>query len=375
VNEDKSVRYQRLHRRARAASVCVTGATLLALYASGLSALLVRLAQAISAGTGPLVTLALYGGLVGLVLAAAGLPVAFYAGWYLERRFGLSRESRGGWLRGYAKAGAVAACVTAGFALVVYPALEQWPHTWWVVSAAAVALAMLAVAFLVPVLLLPLFFRLHPVDREDLAARLADLSRRAGLPVLGVYEWRLGDRTTRANAALAGLGRTRRILLSDTLLASHSDDEIEVIVAHELAHHANGDISTALALDAAVVTAGLAVTALVLGLGWRLLGLDAADDPAGLPLVLFTSGAVMTLARPLLNAASRRKERRADLYALALTSRPEAFISAMRRLAAQNLADTNPSPVHVLLFHTHPPIEQRIAAARAFAAGSMQPQT
>jgi STE24 endopeptidase len=184
--------------------------------------------------------------------------------------------------------------------------------------------------------------------------------------VLGVYEWGLGDKTRRANAALVGSGRTRRVLVSDTLLAEYSDDEIEVILAHELGHHAHRDMLTVLVLEALVIAGALGVAAVVQRTAGAAFGLIAPADVAGLPLLVLSGSAFVLVATPLVNWVSRHHERRADRFALDLTQRPAAFVSAMRRLGAQNLAETNPSTLSLWLFHSHPPVEQRIAAARAF---------
>ena len=215
-------------------------------------------------------------------------------------------------------------------------------------------------------MLLPLFYRFKPLDRATLRSRIESLSARAGVPVLGVFEWNLGDKTTRANAALVGTGRSRRILLSDTLLAHYTDDEIEVILAHELGHHAHRDIRNGLVIESLLIALACAAAAGALHVLWGPLRLAGPTDVAGLPLLLLAAGVVSFLTTPVLNAWSRRNEHRADRFALKMTERPDAFVSAMRRLAAQNMAEERPSATTLWLFHTHPPFEQRIQAARAF---------
>ena len=172
---------------------------------------------------------------------------------------------------------------------------------------------------LAPVLLLPLFYKFKPLDRPELTARLVDLSARAGIPVLGVYEWGLGAKTRRANAALTGSGRTRRILLSDTLLSEYTDEEIEVILAHEMAHHVHHDIRNALVVEFVLLLAACYAASVVLDASWAPLGLTGPSDPASMPLLLLAAGAVMLGATPLLNAFSRANERRADRYAVQVT--------------------------------------------------------
>jgi STE24 endopeptidase len=217
--------------------------------------------------------------------------------------------------------------------------------------------------------LLPLFYTFTPLDRPALTARLLALAERAGTPVLGVFEWRLSDRTRKANAALAGIGATRRILLSDTLLAEHSDEEIEVILAHELAHHVHRDIWSAVALEAALIAAGLFLADRLLSVFAGSFGLRGKADIAALPLLVLATGGVSLALLPLANAFSRSHERRADRYALDTTRNAGAFISAMRRLAAQNLAEERPSRLVETLFHSHPSTSARIAAAESWTRG------
>jgi STE24 endopeptidase len=218
------------------------------------------------------------------------------------------------------------------------------------------------------VLLLPLFYGVKPLAREELRARLVALAERAGARVLGAYEWGLGEKTKRANAALTGLGRTRRILVSDTMLVEYPDEEIEIVLAHELAHHMHGDIWKGMLFESLLVIAGFYVAARVLEATSRPLGLDGPADVAGLPLLLLAAGAVTLVMLPAAHALSRAYERRADRFALELTGNPGAFISAMRRLGAQNLAEEQPSRIIQWLFYSHPPIRERIAAAQAFKA-------
>ena len=178
-----------------------------------------------------------------------------------------------------------------------------------------------------------------------------------------MYEWTLSDRTRKANAALTGIGGTRRILLSDTLLADYSDDEIEVILAHELAHHVHSDIWSAVLLDVALTFAGFFAAHGLLRLAVPFFGLRGASDVAAVPVLLVAAGAMGLAVKPLMNAVSRSHERRADNYALELTKNPSAFLSAMRRLGQQNLAEEDPSPL-VQAFFLHPPAHQGSSARR-----------
>ena len=370
MNEDKASRYHRAKRRAAAISVGLTTLLLVGLLLTGTSVLLAdaarRITGAASDGFSAL-AVAVYVLLLAVLHEALAFPVALYYGFTLDRRYGLSAERFAGWMRDHAKAAGLGLVLAMAGAEIVIGSMRISPRWWWLISAASFSVAMCALAKLAPVALLPLFYRFAPLGRESLRMRLIALSQRAGVPVLGVYEWALGEKTRRANAALVGTGRTRRILLSDTLLAEYSDDEIEVILAHEIAHHVHGDIRRGLVVESLLLVAGFSAAALALTLWWQPLGFRGAADPAALPLLLLAGGALTLAATPALNAWSRRNERRADRFALAHTKQPAAFISAMKRLATQNLAEERPSPVALWFFHTHPPIEQRIEAARSFA--------
>ena len=246
----------------------------------------------------------------------------------------------------------------------IYAAVRWSPDWWWAVAGVFFAFVIVVMANLAPIVLLPVFYRFKPLDREALRDRLLRLAERAGARVVGVYEWSLGDRTRKANAALTGLGSTRRIIVSDTLLAEYSDDEIEVILAHELAHHVHGDIWKGIAFEVALILAGFGLADVVLRAFAPVLGLRGPADIAGLPLLLLAAGGVSLLLVPAANALSRRHERQADRFAIALTGNRTAFVSAMRRLGAQNLAEESPSRLVRALFYTHPPIAERIAMAK-----------
>jgi STE24 endopeptidase len=367
VNEPKSTRYHRLSRRVAILSGAFGAAVLLALIPGGGSSALRTAAGRISGATDAAPsTVAVYVVLLAVIYQIGRLPFTFYGTFLLDRRFGLSSEPLKAWALDHLKAGLLLILLALGAAEVVYLAIRLTPDWWWLASALCFALALAVLARLAPTVLLPIFYRFTPLDRGSLRDRLELLSARAGLPVMGVFVWGLGDRTRRANAALVGTGTTRRILLSDTLLREYSDDEIEVILAHEMGHHAHGDIVKGLLIEATVLTLGLAAAAGVLGQGWARLGLRGPDDVAGLPLLIVSGTVVFFLTGPILKALSRRNERRADDFALRLTGRPDAFVSAMRRLAAQNLAEEHPSTVVLWLFHTHPPLPARLDTARSF---------
>lgn len=365
MNEDKATRYHRLGRRAGILSTLWTGILLFALLGSGASVALREWAVAVT-GANPTLVVALYVLVLSLLFDAATLPFSVYRGFLLERRYGLSTEVLGHWLKDHAKAVAIGVLFAEGAAMFVYYALRNFPAAWWLIAGAGYSVVAVVLVNLAPVVLLPLFFTFKPLEKDTLRHRLTTLASRAGTKIMGVYEWTLSDRTKKANAALTGLGNTRRILLSDTLLAEYSDDEIEVILAHELAHHVHRDIWTSIVWDMALTFAGFFAAHLVLQRAVPVFGLEGIADPAGMPILLLTAGAVGLCVKPLLNAVSRSHERRADSYALKMTANPSAFITAMKRLGQQNLAEDNPSKFVQAFFYTHPPIKERLRAAQGW---------
>ena len=370
MNEDKAARYHRLKRWVSLASLAWTilllGGLLVTDLSLGLRDWAESLARIAPASLTSTATVAWYVTGLTFVSEIGSLPLAFYSTFVVERRYGLSNESFGAWLKDQAKSLVIGLVLGAGAASVLYFFIRLSPAGWWLPAGAVFALVIIGLTNLAPILLLPLFYTVKPLDRESLRVRLVAIAERAGARVLGVYEWGLAEKTKKANAALTGIGSTRRILVSDTMLAEYSEDEIEVVMAHELAHHVHGDIWKGIVFEGLLILAGFFVAARVLSFGAGLLGLNGPGDVAGLPLLLLAAGAVSLVMLPAAHAISRVHERRADRFALQLTKNPGAFVSAMRRLGAQNLAEEDPSTLVQWLFHSHPPIRERIAAAQTF---------
>jgi STE24 endopeptidase len=377
VNEDRSARYHKLGRRATVVSTAWSAGFLVLLALTPLS---VWLRESVERLVGPAVPAWLHPSAVVLgYVAAVGLahefgewPTAFYRTFLLEHRYGLSTESLRRWLADQAKGAALGAGLSlAGFS-ALYVAMRRWPEWWWLAAALGFAAVLVVLTRVTPALVMPIFFTFRPLARVELRERLLDLSRRAGVPATDASEWQLSDRTKKANAALAGLGRTRRILVSDTLLNNYSDDEVEVILAHELGHQVHHDLWRGMAVQTFVVTVAFFAASRVLATLGPRLGWQGVSDVAGLPVLLLAAGVLSLVAVPAVNAVSRVMERAADRFALELTGNEEAFSSAMRRLADQNLSEEHPSRFARWMFHTHPPTRERIDAARAWARRNSQ---
>lgn len=303
------------------------------------------------------------GGLVFLI----NLPLDFYSGFVLAHRVGLSNQTLPGWIGDAVKGGALSAAIGLPMLVLVYGIVRVVGSAWWLWAGLATAAVTVVLATLAPILFLPVFYRFRPLGAADqpLVDRLARLAEAAGVRVRGVYSFDLSRRTKAANALLVGTGRTRRILLGDTLLQNFSTDEVETVLAHELAHHAHRDIPLGILVQSAIQMAHFYLAGVILQAAVPRLGLTGPADPGGLPLLALTIGLLGLVSLPLGNAYSRWRESMADSFALRLSRKPEAFASAMTRLANQNLAEADPEPWVVWLLHSHPPLQERIARARA----------
>ena len=312
---------------------------------------------------------ALYGAVFGGVYFVANLPLGYYAGFVLPHRFGLSTQSRGGWIGDQVKSLALGAILGGLILEVVYAVLRVAPETWWVWAAGLSLLFSVALANLAPILIAPLFYKFVPLGdaHADLAQRLIRLAERANAKVRGVFTFDMSRRTKSANAALVGLGNTRRIVLGDTLINEFTPDEIETILAHELGHHVNHDIPVGILVESGITLVGLYLASLALNEGATAFGFAGPADIAALPVLALVTGAYGLITMPLGNAYSRWRERRADEYALRATGNGPAYASALTRLANQNLADADPDPWVEFLLYSHPALAKRIANAKAYS--------
>ena len=328
----------------------------------------VRLAAAAARTSRPWLQLILVLGAVALGWRLLTLPLTWLGGYWLPRRYGLLHQPFSRWLWDGAKAAAISGALALAGAELAYALLRLTPW-WWLLGAAAFFAASVLLTLVAPIWLLPLFYRLTPLPDGPLRARLVALAARAGVPVLGVWVGDQSRKSRTANAAVTGLGRTRRIILFDTLLRELSEDEIEAVLAHELAHHAHADIWRGLAVHGVVTVATFWLADRVLAIVVARLGLSGPADLAGLPLLGLILLAAGLLAMPLTNGWSRRVERQADDFAVRLLGRADAFVGAMERLAGLNLAERYPHPLEEALLYSHPAIGRRVDRARTLERG------
>jgi STE24 endopeptidase len=364
MEQDRAKLYNSLRRRVSYLKVAVGLGYLAFLLSAGLSVDLRNFAAA--AGSSWL-QLIIYLGAAGLVYEALVLPLDYYGGHVLEARFDLARQGGLSWLADHLKASAISFALALLLFELVYALIGAYPEAWWYLGAGAFILMSLVISALAPLVILPLFYRFSPIRDESLNDRLIALSVRAGTRVRGTYCWDLSEKTSKANAALVGWGLTRRVILADSLLEHYSPEEIEAVFAHELGHHHRRHLWKLVGLQAVITFAGFFLAGRLFGILAPLVGIGGVADIAGLPLLLLIFAALALLLLPLTNGYSRHLERQADEFALDLTAKPAAFISAMRKLARDNLAELEPSPVVEFIFHSHPSIARRIRLAERFA--------
>ncbi|WP_407914318.1 M48 family metalloprotease [Kitasatospora sp. NE20-6] len=308
-------------------------------------------------------------GTAALVLLGRAVALPFGARVRAVRsRYGLVTQGWGGWAVDVLRGLALTLGLLLPAALGLYTLTGHRPDDWWLPGAGLAAVLVVALSFLHPLLIEPVFNRFTPMAASPLRDSLLALARRDGVAVRDVLVADASRRTTALNAYVSGLGSTRRIVAYDTLLETAAPREVELVVAHELGHVKHRDVLTGTVLGAV----GAAVAVVLVGLlsSWGPLldaaGADGAADPRSLPLLAALAGLIGAATGPLQAATSRRIEARADRHALELTGEPQQFIAMQRRLAVANVSDVDPPRLLVLLFGTHPSATRRIAAARAW---------
>ena len=295
-------------------------------------------------------------------------PLAYYGGFVLPHRYGLSTMTLRGWLIDLFKGLMLGLVLEALVIELIYLLLAVQPQTWWLWVAIILLFFTVVMANLAPVLILPLFYKFTPLPEGELTRRLLALAERSHTRVRGVFTMHLSSKTTAANAALMGLGNTRRIVLGDTMLDRYTPDEIEVVLAHELGHHVHHDIWK-LIISQSVLTLG-SLYLLNLALHWAVETQHfflSLSDVATMPYIFLLTAVFGLIVLPISNGLSRVIEFQADEYALQVTKMVGAFKSAMIRLANQNLSDIEPSRLIEFLFHDHPPVGKRLKHADEFA--------
>jgi STE24 endopeptidase len=352
--------FRRLTRALLLGSLVIEGTVLalLAWKASWLSDTIGGLAR------GRLRTGATLGALAAFTVWLALLPLGAVSQWW-RRRYGLSHQSYANWLRDQAVSLAIQV-VLVTVAVVVVMALAGWlGRRWWLAGGPALALGATALLLAYPLVVQPLFNRFTPLPNRQLAAQIEALARKEGVTVQSVEVADASRQTTAANAYVAGIGPTRRVVLFDTLLDGRfSRPEILSVAAHELAHVGRRHLWKGLGWFALIVIPSSFV------LAWVTERRGGLAEPRTVPLALAGAFVLFLLTLPLSNVVSRRYEAEADWIALRSTSDPRAFIGLEQSFVRSGLIDPNPPGWYSFAIATHPSPLDRIAMAQAFTARS-----
>lgn len=313
----------------------------------------------------PPLLIAVYGLIFVAVTSIISLPLAYYSGFILPRRYEISTQTLWGWIGDLIKSSLLVGIFLVVLIEIIFLLLATQPNTWWLWIAGGILIFGIVLSNLAPVLLVPLFYKLIPLPDGELRQRLLSMAARAKTRVQGVYILKMSAKTRAGNAAVMGLGNTRRIVIGDTILSEYSPEEIEVILAHEIGHQVHNDIWKGVFFSSVLTFAMLAFMNIALhtAVVMPVFGLHNLADVAAMPLLGVLAGTYSFLLGPLQNTMSRIIEYQADHFALDLTRDPVNFKSAFRRLANQNLAQLEPNRIIEILFYDHPAIGKRIHEA------------
>ncbi len=363
--QKQATEYARIRHRLFALDMILTGVALVLVLVLGLNVSLKQVIFMVTREVWVATFLYFVVAMIGYQLVFA--PLSYYSGFVLPHRYGLSTQSLKDWLKDALKSGALGVVIGGVVIEVIYALLRSAPDTWWLWASAFMILFSIVLANLAPVLIFPLFYKFMPLEDTELVRRLTDLAARARTRVRGVYTMMLSEKTTAANAALMGLGNTRRIVLGDTLYRNYTHDEIETILAHELGHQVHHDIGWGIAVQSIITLVGFYLADLFLRWSVAQFHYEGIADLAAFPLFGLALGAFGFITMPLGNAYSQWRESLADDYALETTRNARAFVGAMEKLANQNLAELEPEPWVEYLLYDHPPIGKRIKRGEQFA--------
>ena len=361
--EDRAREYESIHNRLFLIRILLTVLIVGVYFFSGAS---VYLAEGLRSRFGsfwPMIN-GLYTLITVFGFAALMFPLSLYSEFVLERRYGMSNQEFEGWFVDYLKSLVIELVVAMVFFEVIYAFLRYAPGLWWIWATFFYVLFIVVLAAIAPVVIMPLFHKFEPIDNPSLTDAVKSFVEKAGLKVVGVFRWGLEEKTNAVNAALTGLGKTRRIILGDTILKDYTQDEIVAVLAHEVGHYKNRDMTRLIVAGSLLAAAGFYLLHFFLQALVGTFGFTGPDDIGSFPIFIFCLLVFSLVTMPISNAYSRRREYEADAYAVRTIRSAGPLVSALEKLAARNLADKNPAPWIEFLLHGHPSIARRIRRAQ-----------
>ncbi len=365
ARQQKAREYSKLSRRVLFLELGIGAILLLALLFTHASAMLASWLPFPSPWLAPLYLLILTLG-YGAIMA----PLGYYQDFILSHRYGLSTQNVTGWLKDKVKASVLGLLLSLCLVTIIYWLMENLPALWWLAAGLIMFLLSLLLTWLTPTFLIPLFFKLKPLEDGEPKEKLLNLAKRARVDIKECLTMNLSSKATTANAMLSGWGNSRRIIISDTLLQGYSTDEIEVTLAHELDHHLHHDIAKLMTIQTGIFLLVFYLANLAFKTGVVLFSFQGISDVAGLPWLILVLATLTLVTRPALNWCNRRVELAADETALELSSNPQAFVSLMTKLTDQNLSEAEPAHWAKLLFYDHLTYNERLKLAYTAQASS-----
>ncbi len=301
---------------------------------------------------------------IGLFSAIVFSPLNFYTEYYLEHKFNLSNQTFLKWIWENTKEMLVGSAIGLPVLLIFYFMLSYFQHWWWLPFGVVMFTLSVLLAKVVPIFILPLFYKIIPIEDEILKERIVKLGSAAGMKVENVFKFDMSKNTKKANAAFTGWGKSKRILLGDTLLENYTHDEIETVIAHELGHYKKRHIIKNIITGTVIsfLTFFIIARLHLISLGW--FDFNSISQISALPILILWASIIGLLVQPITNYLSRKYEYEADEYAVISTNKPEAFINTLEKLTDQNLGDREPHPLIEWFFYSHPSIKKRISGIR-----------
>lgn len=359
-------RYNKIKLVASLISGAVSFAIIIILLAGGYS---LRIEQfAFSLSQNEYIALLIFATIIGSINSVITLPLSFYSGFILEHKYNLSNQTFLQWTWERTKGMLVSLPIVLPLMMIFYFLLLTFESNWWLPVGITMFIVSIGLSRIAPIIILPLFYKLTPLEDSPLKEKILSLTKSTSMHVEGIYSFNLSKTTKKANAAFTGIGKSKRILLGDTLMNNFSEEEIETVFAHELGHYTHGHIRKNILVGTISIFFGLYLTSVAYSFSLPWFGFSFVTQLAALPLLMLWLGIYSLITSPLGNILSRKYEFEADRYAVERTNNKPAFVSTMNKLAKMNLADTQPHPFIEFLFYSHPSIEKRILAAAGNAA-------
>lgn len=357
-------KYSKTHQILSLTGSIIFYAVLIILVFTGLSKSIHALAHSYTSND--YFALLIFLGIIGVAESIINFPLNFYSGYILEHKYDLSNQTISKYFLEKLKGMLLGLVIGIPIMFAFYYILRTFGDNWWLVLGIFMFVVSIIIGRLAPTLIMPLFYKFKPIENEGIKNRILELCKKTGVKIQGIFTFDMSKNTKKANAAFTGMGKSRRIILGDTLMNNFSESEIETVFAHEVGHYTKRHILKLMTVSTIMTFLGLFITAKLYEASLGYFGFASVSDISALPLLFLYLSLYGLITTPITNIQSRKYEWEADTFALQTTKDKGAFISAMEKLADQNLADKTPNKIIEYLFHSHPSLEKRIQFARDF---------